>query len=79
MQRDVSVKLIISNINIMTNSILMLFIGLLFDSYLYFKKVNLEDLGSKLNLSKIIVFCSVVIVLINLFYSSSDNFIYFQF
>jgi len=70
---------IISNINIMTNSILMLFIGLLFDSYLYFKKVNLEDLGSKLNLSKIIVFCSVVIVLINLFYSSSDNFIYFQF
>ena len=70
---------VFSNINIMSNSILVLCIGLLFDSYLYFKKVNLEDLGSKLNLSKIIVFCSVIIMLINLFYSSSNNFIYFQF
>ena len=67
------------NINIMSNSILVLCIGLLFDSYLYFKKVNLEDLGSKLNLSKIIVLCSVIIVLINLFYSNANDFIYFQF
>ena len=70
---------IFSNINIMSNSILVLCIGLLFDSYLYFKKVNLEDLGSKLNLSKIIVLCSVIIVLINLFYSNANDFIYFQF
>ena len=69
----------IGDTGLMANSIVMLFISLLFDYYLFIMKVDLENLGSKLNLSKIIIFCSIIIVLINLFYSSSNNFIYFQF
>lgn len=69
----------ITDVNVFVNSILMLCLGLLFDCYLYFKKVDLEDFGSKFTTTKIVIFCSVITIIINLFYSTSDNFIYFQF
>ena len=69
----------ITDANVVVNSILMLCFGLLFDCYLYFKKVDLEDLGSKFSSTKIVIFCTVITIIINLFYSTSDNFIYFQF
>jgi len=70
---------IITDTNVVVNSILMLCIGLLFDCYLYFRKVSLEDLGSKFSLTKIVIFCTIITIIINLFHSNSDNFIYFQF
>ncbi len=69
----------IGDINILATSGLMIFIGTLFDFYLFKKNIYLEDLGGKLNIAQVTIFTSVVIVLINLFYSTANNFIYFQF
>ncbi|SFD07576.1 MBOAT family O-acyltransferase [Algibacter pectinivorans] len=69
----------IGDINLITNSILVLSIGLIFDLYLFNKNLSLENLGAKFSLLKIVIVSCIVIMLINLFYSSSNNFIYFQF
>ena len=69
----------IGDINLVINSIIVLSIGILFDLYLFNKKIDLENFASKFNILKIAIISSVIILLINLFYSTSNNFIYFQF
>ncbi len=69
----------IGDLNVMASSIFVLAIGIIFDLYLFNKKIDLEELGSKFSGVKIAVIAAVIITLINLFYSSSNNFIYFQF
>ncbi|GAL64917.1 hypothetical protein JCM19300_21 [Algibacter lectus] len=69
----------IGDINVVANSIIVLSIGLLFDLYLFNKKIDLENLGAKFSLLKISIISSIIILLVILFYSTSNNFIYFQF
>tara|TARA_R110000765_G_scaffold168384_3_gene273397 strand:+ start:11537 stop:12955 length:1419 start_codon:yes stop_codon:yes gene_type:complete len=69
----------IGDINALANSAFVLLIGILFDYYLFKEKIPLEFLGNKFSLAKTVFICSITIVLINLFYSTSNNFIYFQF
>lgn len=69
----------IGDINLVSNAMVVLIIGFLFDLYLKITNQDLEYFGSRLTLSKLIVFISVVIILAALFFSDSTNFIYFQF
>ncbi|QDO92623.1 MBOAT family protein [Formosa sediminum] len=69
----------VGDVNVMATSIFVLAIGIAFDLYLFNKKIDLEVLGAKFVPVKIAVIATVIITLINLFYSSSSNFIYFQF
>jgi alginate O-acetyltransferase complex protein AlgI len=69
----------IGDINILMNAIFVLLIGFAFDIYLRITNQDLENLGSKLSLLKLTLFISLVLVLTTLFYSNSNNFIYFQF
>ena len=69
----------IGDTNIVGNSVFVLLIGFLFDLYLKHTNQDLEYFGSKLTFSKLVVFISVVIILTTLFFSDSNNFIYFQF
>ena len=69
----------IGNINTMANSLIVLTIGITFDLYLKHRKINLENFGTHFSIIKIAVFASVCLTLITLFYSTSENFIYFQF
>ena len=69
----------ISDINVLTNSFLMLFIGLSFDVFLFKSNNSLELLGSKLNTVSLISLICIFTILVVLFFSNSNNFIYFQF
>ncbi|MEP5341498.1 MAG: MBOAT family O-acyltransferase [Algibacter sp.] len=69
----------IGDINVFVNSIILLIIGILFDLYLFNKKIHLENFGAKFSFVKIALMSSIIIIIINLFYSTSNNFIYFQF
>lgn len=72
-------SLFIGDMNHFANSILVLTLGLLFDFYLRIKNINLENFGAKFNITKIISFATLIVVILTLFYSTSNNFIYFQF
>src|SRR5690606_28456712 len=61
------------------NSIFVLTVGLLFDLFLFRTKIHLEHFGRKFTPFKIAVIVTVIILMLSLFYSSSNNFIYFQF
>ncbi len=67
------------NISIMVHGVLMLFVGLCFDSYLFKKKIPLEEIGEQFNTTKLAISISVIILILCAFYSTSENFIYFQF
>lgn len=69
----------IGNINTVTISILMLILGLSFDAFIFRRKIALEFFGSHIKTGYLAAFVSVVIILLALFYSTSNNFIYFQF
>lgn len=69
----------IGDINVVVNSIIVLSIGMLFDLYLFNKQIDLENFATKYSILKIAIISSIIILLINLFYSTSKNFIYFQF
>lgn len=69
----------IGNINVLINSFIVLVLGIAFDLFLFKKKIALEELGANFKPLKIAVFSTFIIILINLFYSTSNNFIYFQF
>ena len=72
-------SLFIGDINSLTTSIVLLLLGVLFDYYLFKNKIQLEKFGTHFSILKIAIISSILITLINLFYSSSNNFIYFQF
>ncbi|MBP9193635.1 MAG: MBOAT family protein [Saprospiraceae bacterium] len=67
------------DINIMVNTVTVLGMGLLIDFYLFKKNLPLETLGAGYSPLKISIIISLLLVLISLFYSTSNNFIYFQF
>lgn len=69
----------VGDINVMTNSLVVLVLGILFDIFLYKSSTHLENLGRTYSTMRLALFCGVIVILINLFYSSSNNFIYFQF
>jgi len=69
----------IGDINIIMNSLIVLSIGIIFDLYLFNKNLNLENFGKHFSIVKISIISTIIIILINLFYSTSNNFIYFQF
>jgi len=72
-------KPFIGDISVVMNSVVVLLIGFLFDLYLRISNQELENFGGKLTLPKLIFFISISLILISLFYSNSNNFIYFQF
>lgn len=81
-QRIMSLELAppyIGNINLITNSILVPTLALSFDFYLFKNKIPLEQLGGTLKNWKLVGFSVLILTFINLFYSTSNNFIYFQF
>lgn len=67
------------DVNLMTSSVIVLTMGVLFDFYLFKNRIHLEQFGAKFSIVKIAAISTVIIILINLFYSTSNNFIYFQF
>jgi len=69
----------IGDINILVSSVFVLSLGLLFDGFLYHKNVFLEEIGQNFKPLQIAIFATVIVLLLNLFYSTSQNFIYFQF
>jgi D-alanyl-lipoteichoic acid acyltransferase DltB (MBOAT superfamily) len=69
----------IGDINILTNSVLMLLLAIGFDVYLFKSKNSLEILGSKLKTISLVSLVCVFVMLTVLFFSNSTNFIYFQF
>ncbi|WP_438712208.1 MBOAT family O-acyltransferase [Aquimarina muelleri] len=69
----------IGDANNVTISIVMLMIGICFDFFLHKNKFNLEDLGSTFGEFKFVLLSTLIIILLILFYSTSNNFIYFQF
>lgn len=71
--------LFIGNINTFVNGLLLLSIGLCFDLNLFKSDIALENYGVKFNTLKLSLLVSVLIIMLCLFYSTSENFIYFQF
>ncbi|WP_431160418.1 MBOAT family O-acyltransferase [Flagellimonas beolgyonensis] len=69
----------IGNINSFIVSLVMLLIGLSFDFFLFKKNQIVEDFGSMISTKKLVSLVVISIMLLTLFYSSSNNFIYFQF
>lgn len=67
------------NINLTTNSAFVLFVGISLDYYLFKNRLHLESWGSKFPTIRLSILCSLLVLLIFLFYSTSTNFIYFQF
>ena len=72
-------KPFIGDLSLIADSVFVLTLGILFDIYLYKKNINLEELGIKYSNLQVIFFISFLVILINLFYSTSETFIYFQF
>ena len=69
----------IGNINTFSIAFIMLLLGICFDISLNYFKTTVEVLGGQLSILTLSIFISVLIVLLSLFYSTSENFIYFQF
>ena len=73
------IKPFIGNINTIAVSVSMLSLGIFFDFYLFKADKQLEDFANNLNHVRLVVFISIIILLMSLFYATSNNFIYFQF
>ncbi len=69
----------VGNLNTLVTGLMMLILGLLFDVYVFRKKTPLEEVGGNMSFYKLGVSVSIIIILTILFYSTSNNFIYFQF
>ena len=69
----------IGDINSLSVSILMLILAILVDVFLFRKNIPLEDIGTKFSFNTLVITISTIIIFLCLFYSTSENFIYFQF
>ncbi|WP_229731276.1 MBOAT family O-acyltransferase [Hyunsoonleella pacifica] len=69
----------IGNISSFTSLMYGLLLALSFDTYIFRKDLVLEEFGSKLSNTSFIVISTFILINITLFFSSSSNFIYFQF
>ncbi len=72
-------QLYIGDSNILVTTFYGLGFALSFDVYLFAKRIDLENLGSKIGTPSFIVFMTFILMNILMFYSSAANFIYFQF
>lgn len=69
----------IGDINAFVNGLLLAVTGILIDLKIFSSKTPLEDYGKKFSTIRLSVVVSVIILIICLFYSTAENFIYFQF
>ncbi|MDO6491469.1 MAG: MBOAT family O-acyltransferase [Cellulophaga sp.] len=69
----------LGDISTMSVSLLMLTIGFILDFLLFKNGKSVEHLGRNMSNTKLTIILTVLIMLIILFYSTSNNFIYFQF
>ncbi len=69
----------IGNINTLVIGAVMLFIGIGFDIGLNVFKAKAETVGGRFSIKVLGLIISIMIITIVLFYSTSENFIYFQF
>lgn len=69
----------IGDINVFINSFFVLILGILMDLYLRKKDTPLEELAENWSVGKTAILTSVILIMICLFFSHSNNFIYFQF
>lgn len=69
----------IGDINAFVNGLLLAVTGILIDLKIFSSKTPLEDYGTKFSTIRLSVVVSVIILIICLFYSTAENFIYFQF
>lgn len=69
----------IGDINAFVNGLLLAVTGILIDLKIFSSKTPLEDYGTKFSAIRLSVVVSVIILIICLFYSTAENFIYFQF
>ena len=72
-------SLFIGDINAFVNALLLLSVGILIDLKVFRSNVYLEDYGVRFSTLKLSVIVSVIILMLCLFYSTAENFIYFQF
>jgi D-alanyl-lipoteichoic acid acyltransferase DltB (MBOAT superfamily) len=71
--------LFIGDSNAFVNALFLMSLGLLIDLKIFKSNVPLEDYGTKLSVTHLSIIASVIIILLCLFYSTAENFIYFQF
>jgi D-alanyl-lipoteichoic acid acyltransferase DltB (MBOAT superfamily) len=69
----------VGNIASLISLIYGLLLALIFDIFMFKKDVALEEFGSKLNTTNFVLISNFILINIILFFSSSSNFIYFQF
>lgn len=69
----------LGDVNVLFSGVLVLCIGLLVDLSLRIKNIPLEERAESWSIWKTSIVTAVFIVAISLFYSSANNFIYFQF
>ena len=72
-------SLFIGDINAFVNALLLLSVGILIDLKIFRSDVTLEDYGVRFSSLKLSIIVSVIILMLCLFYSTAENFIYFQF
>lgn len=72
-------SLFIGNINSFVNALLLLSVGFLIDLKIFRSDVPLENYGVRYSTVRLSFIVSVIILMLCLFYSTAENFIYFQF
>jgi len=72
-------SIFIGNINSFVNGLGLLAMGILIDYKLFKSNIPLEDYGVRFGIIRLSIIASVIIILLCLFYSTAENFIYFQF
>ncbi len=71
--------LFIGNVNTFVNALLLLSLGILIDLKIFRSGTSLEDYGVRYSAIKLSMIMAVIILMLCLFYSTAENFIYFQF
>lgn len=69
----------VGDASVMGKSIVAIAFGLLVDAWLKYKSMDLENLGSYMSYTSLVLFSTVILVITALFYSGSNSFIYFNF
>jgi len=69
----------LGNVNAMSICLFSLVIGVLIDWTLFRNETPIEEIGGSFSFKKIVLFISIAIFMIIFFYSTTSNFIYFQF
>jgi alginate O-acetyltransferase complex protein AlgI len=72
-------SIFIGDINSFVNAFLLLSLGVMIDLKIFRSDSSLEDYGVRFGTIKLSIIVSVIILLLSLFYSTAENFIYFQF